>query len=424
MTMKWRSRRLVEPEVEDLDDVGVHEPRGGERLAAEARHELRVLGEVLGQQLHRDVALQPACRTRAGPSTCRRRRGGARAGSGRRTARRRPSLAVPVSGRGHAAAVARRPGSRRCGTVRRLGSGVSVGVAVGVGVAVSVGVGVSVAVAVAVGVAVGCLLGLLAVAVEPALDPVQPLVQVRLEVVVDPSRQLGDLRPGRRRPPRRPRRSCRRRRRRRPVDGGDQSRRRRLRDQARVLSCPQPRPAGAASTASARGRMTRRRMRASQASGPAQLTDRTGGARRASRAAGGADRGRAPADVVLRAPPGRRSSASVSSSSQAARGSPSRGWPARPGLSSHSPLAEVDLVALPARRAGRGLALAAVEGQRHVRVADQRHAVVGGVEAQLGGKRGEDVLPDRVARGRVEEADALAAAGAARARAGTRASPA
>ena len=50
---------LVEPEVEDLHDVGVHEPRGGQRLAAEARDEARVLGQVLGEQLDRDVALQP-----------------------------------------------------------------------------------------------------------------------------------------------------------------------------------------------------------------------------------------------------------------------------------------------------------------------------------------------------------------------------
>ena len=60
MTMKWRPRVLVEAEVEDLHDVGVHEPRGGERLAAEARDELRVVGEVLGEQLDRDVALQAA----------------------------------------------------------------------------------------------------------------------------------------------------------------------------------------------------------------------------------------------------------------------------------------------------------------------------------------------------------------------------
>ena len=49
---------LVEAEVEDLHDVRVHEPRGGERLAAEARDELLVVGEVLGEQLHGDVALE------------------------------------------------------------------------------------------------------------------------------------------------------------------------------------------------------------------------------------------------------------------------------------------------------------------------------------------------------------------------------
>ena len=38
----------------------MHEPRGGQRLAAEARHELGVVGEVLGQQLHGDAALEPA----------------------------------------------------------------------------------------------------------------------------------------------------------------------------------------------------------------------------------------------------------------------------------------------------------------------------------------------------------------------------
>ena len=53
------ARLVVEAEVEDLHDVRVHEPRGGERLAPEARDEARVLGEVLGEQLDRDVALQP-----------------------------------------------------------------------------------------------------------------------------------------------------------------------------------------------------------------------------------------------------------------------------------------------------------------------------------------------------------------------------
>jgi hypothetical protein len=37
----------------------VHEPGGGERLAAKPRHELVVVGEVLGQQLDGDAALEP-----------------------------------------------------------------------------------------------------------------------------------------------------------------------------------------------------------------------------------------------------------------------------------------------------------------------------------------------------------------------------
>ena len=44
--------------VVDLDDVGVDELCGGQRLAPEARHEAVVLGQVLGQQLDRDLALE------------------------------------------------------------------------------------------------------------------------------------------------------------------------------------------------------------------------------------------------------------------------------------------------------------------------------------------------------------------------------
>src|SRR5438270_918596 len=50
---------FVEAEVEHLDYVWMNEPRGGQRLAAKARDERRVVGEVLGQQLDRHVALQP-----------------------------------------------------------------------------------------------------------------------------------------------------------------------------------------------------------------------------------------------------------------------------------------------------------------------------------------------------------------------------
>ena len=49
----------VEAEVEHLDDVGMDQPRSGQRLAPKARHERRVVGEVLGQQLDRHVALEP-----------------------------------------------------------------------------------------------------------------------------------------------------------------------------------------------------------------------------------------------------------------------------------------------------------------------------------------------------------------------------
>ena len=49
----------VEAEIEHLDDVGVHEPGGGEGLPPEPRDERGVVGEMFGQQLDRDVALEP-----------------------------------------------------------------------------------------------------------------------------------------------------------------------------------------------------------------------------------------------------------------------------------------------------------------------------------------------------------------------------
>ena len=57
------------------------------------------------------------------------------------------------------------------------------------------------------------------------------------------------------------------------------------------------------------------------------------------RQARGADRGRGAGDVVLACAASGRSRRSVSSSSQAARASPSRGWPTLPGLRIHSPSA-------------------------------------------------------------------------------------
>ena len=51
---------VVDAGVIDLDDVGVDEPRDGQRLAAEASDELVVVGEMLGQDLHRDGPLEHA----------------------------------------------------------------------------------------------------------------------------------------------------------------------------------------------------------------------------------------------------------------------------------------------------------------------------------------------------------------------------
>jgi hypothetical protein len=52
------ARDLVLAGVEHLHDVRMHEARGGLRLALEARHEGGVIGEVLGEQLDRDLALE------------------------------------------------------------------------------------------------------------------------------------------------------------------------------------------------------------------------------------------------------------------------------------------------------------------------------------------------------------------------------
>ena len=116
-------------------------------------------------------------------------------------------------------------------------------------------------------------------------------------------------------------------------------------------------------------------------------------------------------------------SASVSSISHAARGSPSRGWPTEPGLSSHSPRPMSSRSPARRVRAGRRLALVArAKRQRDVRVADQRDALAARVEAQLGGQA-ERTYSQIGSRGRrVVEADALGLALGARARAGTRAS--
>ena len=51
---------VVDARVVDLDDVRVDQLRDRERLAAKAGDELLVVGEMLGQDLHRHGALQNA----------------------------------------------------------------------------------------------------------------------------------------------------------------------------------------------------------------------------------------------------------------------------------------------------------------------------------------------------------------------------
>ena len=113
----------------------------------------------------------------------------------------------------------------------------------------------------------------------------------------------------------------------------------------------------------------------------------------------------------------------MSSSSQAARGSPSRGWPTLPGLSSQPPLARSSSGAVAGlgalgRRRGSPLG-GAGEEEGDVGVADQPDPLLLRVEPRFGLLEREHVLPDRVARRGVEEADPGAARRAARGRAGT-----
>ena len=154
--------------------------------------EARVLGQVLGQQLDRDVALQARVERELRRSTSRRRRGGGRAGSGRRRVVGHPVVlgatppppAVPPSASAVGVGVRRR-GGRRCRRRRlrrRLG-----------------GVGVSVGVAVADGVAVGgrrrpCS------PVDALVEVVEPVAQVWRSSCAVTARQLGHLASWPRRP--------------------------------------------------------------------------------------------------------------------------------------------------------------------------------------------------------------------------------
>ena len=318
MTMKLRAGRLVEAEVEDLDDVGVHEPRGGQRLAAEARHEARVLGQVLGEQLDRDVALQA---------------GVERELDGRHAAdaeavvepvavgeELRRSLALRCTD----TAAAGRFHRRRSGPGSRWASGVGVSVGSGVGVSVGVGVGVGGGrLRRRGGRRRGLLLGL-AVAVEPALDVVEPRGEVVLERLARAPRQLAHLlvrghdrgaspSPG----PRRRRRSS-------ISSIVDVSALARVWEMSSGSSLPQPARGMTASNSPSRsGRRGMRRLRlAARDAGNAAynpsltvleaLGERVGQVRRP-------DRGLGARDVVLRAAVGRRPAAGVEQQPRGAR---------------------------------------------------------------------------------------------------------
>ena len=87
---------LVQAGVEHLHDVGVHQPRRRLRLALEARDEGGILGEVLGEQLHRDAALQTQVEGEVHGGHAAVARAGSPGGSGRRSRRRSLFAALPV----------------------------------------------------------------------------------------------------------------------------------------------------------------------------------------------------------------------------------------------------------------------------------------------------------------------------------------
>ena len=201
MNCRWLG--LLEAEVEDLHDVRVHEARRGQRLAAEAVDEVRVLGQVLGQQLDRDVALEagvegqldgghaadadPALEPVAAreevvahgvsvPAVARRRPGRPRRRRPRRSRCRPRPAAVSASGSGSGWASVRRRrgrgGGRRLG--RRGGGGLGRRLGLGAGVGVTSGSACAV---------VGDLL----------VEMVQPRLEIALEVGVRAPRQRVDL---------------------------------------------------------------------------------------------------------------------------------------------------------------------------------------------------------------------------------------
>ena len=400
---------LVEAEVEDLDDVGVHEPRDRQRLAAEARDELVVVGQVLGQQLDGHVALEAIVE-------------GAHDG---RHAADAQALAQLVAVRedlaGHHGIVT--PPDRRCRPCRvsvpvvvprragrpwcRSASWVGPGVGPGRARIRRAGVGrrpcrwSSVSV-VLVSVWVGCVLGLRLAARGRDLRG-EVLDAATAGAGAGARRRCRAGRATRSGPW--PRARC-------AADavagavvGGDLVQRAR---QARGVARGDPAVAAAAGDEEGGAR----RPAASAASGGRTriLIDRTPGARPGSQA--GARRGSRPRRrrCRTRCAASARSRRSVSSSSQAARGVAVARLADAARVEDPLAVGDVDLLAAAARRPGGRLALGAHEGQRHVRVPDEatrrsgwasRHSSASSAQRTYSqtGSRGRGVVePDRRAR--------------------------
>ena len=148
--MNWRPRGLVGSEVVDLHDVWVDQARGGQRLAPEARDEVRVGGEVLGEQLDGDVALE---------SRVERELHGRHPAHAETTAEAVAAGEKLIWGVAHSG-LSTPPGAPGStpplgGVAVEVGSDVAVGLGVGLGEGVGDGVGEGVGVGVASGVGVG-----------------------------------------------------------------------------------------------------------------------------------------------------------------------------------------------------------------------------------------------------------------------------
>ena len=337
ITMYWRPVDSSEPKSNTWTMFGCTSRAAASASRRKRETKLESARQVLGQQLDGHVALQPRVERElhgghaadAEPAfeavaVCEERVGGHPSSGGtppvpgwflwRRRRRRVPGSTVDRRRPAWPSASGVSVGVGRLASASRSGVGVGSGVGVfsGSGALHSVG--------------------------DPAVEVVQPVAQVRLEPLVGPARQAGRAaaRPRARRGARASHSPA--------ADASPASPTSAVSWSASSwgisagLSEPQPASTSAPSAAARSGERDHiGPIRLVAPPGAQRLTGRTGAARRASPAA--APRGSPPGRPRCRTRRGatRPSSACVSSTSQAARGSPSRGWPVEPGLSSHSP---------------------------------------------------------------------------------------